>query len=166
MPKTSAKELQRRKEAARRQDEHRRRMEAQIAEMEKQGFCAEQIEDALHLIPVKDAPAMEFLYDRLKGVEAKNVDRAMHRAMVDLLRSDIPLNHQSRQWIADLFWGLAFPNPPKEAQNKRRAKAAFAASLKRYLIGRGTTGLEAEQFVAETFGLTVAALRKRMERDP
>ena len=89
MPKTSAKELAARKERARLHDEHRQWMEAQIAKLEKQGLSTEKICDELGLFTVENPPAKQFILDRLKGVDVANVDDALHREMVDLLRSDI-----------------------------------------------------------------------------
>ena len=165
MPKTSAKELKARKRAAQLQDEHRQRMEAQITKLEKQGLSAEQISDELGLWFPQYPPAMQFIFDRLKGVKDANVYDEMHRAMVDLLRSDIPLDRKSRQWIADLFWRLAFPNPASEARQKRRLRAEMADDLKRICEECGMTALEAEQAVAKDLGFkTVDALRKHMQR--
>jgi hypothetical protein len=166
MSKTSAKELEARKQAARRQEEQRQRLEAKIADLQKQGWSAEQICDEVGLwIPPEESPAIQFLLDRMKGVEVSVFDDEMHRAMIDLLRSDTPLDRTSRQWIADLFFRLAFPNRADEAQGKRRVEAAAAELMKRCYQERGMTALEAEEAVAEDLGLkSVDALRKRMQR--
>jgi hypothetical protein len=165
MPKTSAKELARRKEAARLQDEHRQWMEAQIDALEKQGLSAEEIGDELGLVFMKYSPVMEFLRDRLNRTSEANFDDEMHRAIVDLLRSDIALDRGSRELIASLLWRLAFPNTEAQRKTKRRAEMQFAEVLKRHYRERGMSGLEAEQQVVESLGLdSVAALRKRRHR--
>jgi hypothetical protein len=180
MPKTSAKELQRRKEAARLQQQ---RIEAQTAKLQKQGLSAEQIRDALGL--PKMSPSMQFLYDRIGGhlfadvirdmpadvsLRDANVldlmddfERKLELAMVDLLRSDIPLDRESRRWIANRFLILATPNAVTKAQKTMEAR--FATDLKRELEERGATAYEAEQRVAEFLGLpSVDALRKKVQR--
>jgi hypothetical protein len=165
MPKTSAKELEARKERARLQDEHRQQVEAQIAELEKQGLSAEQIRDAFGLWFPEYPPAMQLLFDRLKDVEDAKVYDAVHRAVVDLLRSDMPLDRQSRQWIADLFFRLTFPNQKDDARRQREQKAAVADALKRFYQDRGMTALEAEEQVVEDLSLkSVDALRKKKQR--
>jgi hypothetical protein len=168
MPKTSAKEIEARKQAARLQDEQRLWIEVKIAELQKQGWTTDQIcEEVGLLTPPEFSPAMQFLLDRTKGVDVSVFDDEMHRAMVDLLLSDMPLDldRLTRQLIAYRLSRLAFPNPPKEKLQKRRMEADVAASLKRRYQERGMTALEAEQTVAENLGLTsVDALRKKRQR--
>jgi hypothetical protein len=96
MPKTSAKELQRRKEAARRHDAEKKRIDAKIAEMEKHGSSEQQIRDALGpLVPTRlDAldplfppnmdAATEFIVNRMlpsttKSKTSKKVKRGSSR---------------------------------------------------------------------------------------
>jgi lambda repressor-like predicted transcriptional regulator len=174
MPRKSAKELAARKEWARLEDETRQWMKAKITELEKQGWSSEQIRDELGLSTLEQirdelgleySPAKQFLFDRLKGVDDANIYDEMYRAMVDLLRSDIPLDRYSRQSIAESLWRLAFPNPARDARQKRRVQAAVAEDLKRFLQYRGEPALKAEQLVAEALGVkSVDALRKRRQR--
>jgi len=161
MPKTSAKELAKRKKAAQLHDEHRQWIEAKIAEM---GQNTAKTCDELDLWIPNDSPAMEFLFNRLNGVRAAYFDDAMHRAVVDLLDIDIPLDRRARQLIAVMYWRLAFPNPAAERKRQRRAEALAAELAKRCYRERGMTALEADQQVADDFGLTVGALTQRKKR--
>jgi hypothetical protein len=165
MPKTSAKELATRKKRAALEAEHRQWVEARIAKLEKQGWSSEQISDELGLwIPPESSSAKQFLLDRLKGVDDANMYDEMHRGMVDLLRSDIPLDPQSRQRVADLFERLAFPDAKAKLHMKNRGFAFAVAEMKRLYRDQGKTAGEAENDIAEAFGLTVETLRQRMLR--
>jgi hypothetical protein len=164
MPKTSAKELQKRKEAARLQYERRLWIEAKIVEMAKEGLSWEQIRDTLGLTESEWSPSMEFVYARLMGVSRKDLEREYHRAIIDLLLSNIPLDRESRQSIADTLRFFTDPKPVTKARLIRE-ETEYAVTLKRHLQEDGATALEAEQLVAESLGLkNVDALRKRIQR--
>jgi hypothetical protein len=192
MPKTSAKELQRRKEAARRHDA----LKAKIAEMEKQGLSEQQIRDALGplvptpldaldpLFPQRMDPAMEFLVNRMlrsttESKPRRKVNRgssrlnrawdsiydALDRALIELSQSDIPHDGQWRRWIAAAFHRRAFRSQASVVKSKRRVEANFVARSKRLLEERGETATEAEARVAKAFGLKdIDSLRKRIRR--
>ena len=166
MPKTSAKELATRKKRARLEAKMRQWDEAQIAKLENQGLSTEQICDELGLwIPPESSSAKQFLLDRLMGVTVEDFDDAMHRAMVELLRGDIPLDTQSRQWVADLFERLAFPDAKAKQHMENTVFASAVAVLKRLYRDKGKTAEEAENAVVKAFGLTsVGALRRRIQR--
>ena len=44
--------------------------------------------------------AVEFVIARMDGVTLDSFDYAFHCAIIELLRSDIPLDPKSRDWIA------------------------------------------------------------------
>lgn len=154
MAKTSAKELERRKERARLDDKHRQWIEAEL----KAGRSPEELGlDTLEL-----SPAMEFIRVRLNGLaDFSNLHDEVRRVMIDLLCSDTPLDRKSRQWIAQMF---ARPDPKADRQRKKRAFVQAAADLKGVFKYRGMTALDAEHAVAENFGLSLTALRKKIER--
>jgi hypothetical protein len=187
MPKTSAKEIQRRKAAARRPDVQHR-IEAKKPETKEQGLSERQIRNTLGawLPPKKDA-ALEFIVNLIlsppptaavakpktkakRGSSELNrrwdsIYDALDRALIELLRSDIPLDDQTRRWIATSFHRRAFRNPESVTKSKRRVEANFVAYLKRLAKGRAETALEAEWKVAEALGLKdVDSLRKRIRR--
>jgi len=175
MPRNRAKERAAQKEWAREQDEHRQWIEAEIAELEKKGLSTEQICNELGLLTLEQlrdkyglehSRAKQFIFDRLKGVKDvnNNVWDAIHRAMVDLLLSDIPLDRYSRDSIAESLRRLAFPDPKAEREMKKQVFARAVADQKRYLESRGMTAAEAEKLIAEQFGLTVETLRQRIQR--
>jgi hypothetical protein len=192
MPKTSAKELQRRKEAAQRHDAQK----AKIAKMRKEGLSDQQIRKALEplgpdrildtldpLFPPKMDAATEFIVNRmLSSTTASKPRRKVNRgssplnrawdsiydaldsALIELTKSDIPLDDQWRPLIAAAFARRAYRSPASVGKSKRRVEASLAASLKRLLKERGET--DAEQQVAEALGLKdIDSLRKRRRRD-
>ena len=151
-----------RKERARRQDERRRWIEKRLAK--KKDWSEKDLWDELGLwIPPPEPPAQQFIIDRMMGKTGNTLD-VLHRAMVELLRSDVALDQTTRSWAADMLWRLAFPNPAEEARQKKRLEAAWADQLKRHLQKRGATAAEAEQLVAESLGVSVDALRRRRQR--
>jgi hypothetical protein len=164
MPKTSAKELQKRKAEARRRDAYLdHQIKPKIAEMLKQGLSTEQICDALGLS--KSSPSKRFLDERLAGCLVGDYERVMHRAVVDLMRSDIPLDREARNLVATALEYFDSPEPPEmKARLRQMIWAGVAAQIKRRLEERGNTSLEAERIVAEHFGLSIDALRKRIRR--
>jgi hypothetical protein len=173
MPKTSAKELQRRKEAARLQDRQMLRqlllqdkqLLEQIHEMRKQGD-ADGAWRAVTLAQL--SPPMAFILNRVWSLRHKEFERAVHRAIVHLLLSDIPLDHDSRarEFIASVFYALAFSSSATKARARREYEARYVAHMKKDFMERGEkSALEAEEWIADSLGLkSVDALRKRIQR--
>lgn len=145
----ASKRLEARREAARLHDEHRAWVEAEI----KSGATAEELGLWVPNFP----PALEFIFKRLK--HCNDMDRAVHLAAVDLLRSDIPLDRRSREWIAELFASL----PPAKAdpKRKRKAKIAVGLAIKEHQRERGMSAAEADKFVVDNLKLqSVGAFRR------
>jgi len=104
------------------------------------------------------ARAREFFFSQLEGVSIDRLDDEIHRAVVALLCSDIPLeDRQLRRWIAHLYWSLAFPNSAAARENKR--KAEVDKELKARLQERGMTAQHADEHIAEI--MTKLAGRRR-----
>jgi hypothetical protein len=166
MPKTSARELQARKGAWLKRERERRLLEAEHAALEQLGLSAEQIIEALPLFQARESPAMRFVCDGLIGVTVANLDDEMHKALLDLLASNTPLDPQWRQWMFDWF---SRPRPrrgrPRATRgDKRRAFVAASEGLKQLGQDRGMTALDAEEWAADILGTSVDAARSKKRR--
>jgi hypothetical protein len=160
--RTSRKVIEARKERARKEDEHRRWLEAEIAKLGPNPTEAEL--DALGLFVPWVPPAEQFMIDKLKGVPLEQFDDEWKRAVCDLVASNVPLDAYMRKLLAGELRRLYFPNPEHERQEKGRLEAQFWKWEQRWLEQRGETALDAEEMIAESHGLSVAALRKRKQR--
>jgi hypothetical protein len=92
----------------------------------------------------------------------------INQNFVDLVESDKPLDPDMRKRIAhDLrryYQGPSF-SPPTGRGRRFDGRQFFDASfLKQQLRGCGMTAAQAEQDVADLFGITVDTLRKRFQR--
>jgi hypothetical protein len=67
------------------------------------------------------APAELFLYERYRGASAEQIEEVAHRAMVELLRSDVPLDRITRDKIASVIEQLRWPAEHKEKLKRERA---------------------------------------------
>jgi len=111
--------------------------------------------------------ADDFLFKRLNGVPLDKFDDAVRHALADLMASDVPLDPFWRRMLANDYRSLCFE---KQGPRLRRAKNwAFAmtvkgvkASLRRQ--DKDLTALDAEAKTAEIFGVSVDAMRKRLQR--
>jgi hypothetical protein len=69
-------------------------------------------------------PADHFLAKRFMGCQdAEKLEDTHRHALVDLLRSDVPLDRRTRNWIAGELERLSWPNPEAEKRARRQAKA-------------------------------------------
>jgi hypothetical protein len=110
-------------------------------------------------------PATQFLFKRLNGVPTREIDQAWKWAVIDLVASDVPLDRHHRRLLAGELERLYFPpSPAQERRTKRQIEAIAFADLKAALHSQGMTASAAEAYIAETFGLSVDALRKRRQR--
>ena len=98
----------------------------------------------------------------MDGVSPDQYDDAMQRAIVDLLRSDIPLDAQSRELIAVTFVRLA--HPKKQIEDKKLAEADAWWRLKERYQARGKTVDDAKEEAAKPFGSSGGAMAKRRQR--
>ena len=96
-------------------------------------------------------PAGDFVAAR---IDIKDIERSFHRAIVDLLNSDIPLDPEARRWIARHYDHLAFPDKTKNREWRNRLKAGMAD------LSEGETN-EAK---AKKMGMNVHALLKLKQR--
>jgi hypothetical protein len=153
----------------------RERFEAHIAEIEELielGVVTDaQLEDH-RLFPEfffpKLSPAMQFLSDRLSGVSSDDdYDNKWKQAIVDLVKSDIPLDPRSRSLLAGDLHRLYFPNDERDRRDKQRMEAAWIEELMETALSRGMTTAEAREEIAKALGInSVEALRKRVQRAP
>jgi hypothetical protein len=87
------------------------------------------------------------------------------QATIDLVASDVPLDPLMRHLIAGELRGLYFPNVERDRRERRRLEIATIESQKQLLRGRGMTAKEIEQAIAESFGISVDGLRKKIQRE-
>jgi hypothetical protein len=145
--------------------EHRKRLEAQIAELEKLRVDV-QPEETLGLTVAPMSPALDFIRRRLNKVppDDPQSDAKWQQAVIDLVASNIPLDPRTRSLLAGELSRLYFPNAERDRRARRRIESAAIEDLKRELLRRGMTAAEVEREVAQTFGISVPALRKRTQR--
>src|SRR6476646_7842745 len=106
--------------------------------------------------------AVNYLTDRI-AVMTKLEASELHRAIVDLLiNDDIPLDGSpARQWIADSFYRLAFPDAKRDRKIKTSAQLSVADFFRPMLIEKGHTKGEADEIIASKFNITSSQLRRR-----
>jgi|SRR5260370_11071667 hypothetical protein len=108
---------------------------------------------------VSKGPAADFLIERAK------LGDSVGRALIELLRSDVPLDPDVRRAIAWKLERLYFPPSKRELQKERgRNDAEGIKALKAYLRQEGVTATQAEECLAEIFGISVEGLRQRLKR--
>jgi hypothetical protein len=161
LSKTEQKEAQR---YWREKQQHRRRVESEIA---KRGQLTEADFDELGLIVPAEPPAWRFIVERLKKVRPDDPQykKKWQQATIDLVASDVPLDPLMRHLIAGELRGLYFPNVERDRRERRRLEIATIESQKQLLRGRGMTAKEIEQAIAESFGISVDGLRKKIQRE-
>jgi hypothetical protein len=94
-------------------------------------------------------------------------DHMFRQALVNLVASNIPLDHHIRSHIAGELRRLYFPEAERakhDRQAKRRDEAVMIEIIKRTLESSGLMVKEIEAEIARAVGISVAALRKRMQR--
>jgi hypothetical protein len=147
----------------RREQELRALREAELRKLEKLDLTdaefKERLEDMGLWLAPRLPPAMEFIKKHVN----KNLDN-WQQVIIDLVASDTPLDPKSRSLLAGELRSLYFPNPAKDHRFKRQAEAELLEREKRFLTERGMTAIEAEKEVAKSFKLTVAGLRKKIQR--
>jgi hypothetical protein len=119
-------------------------------------------------------PDQLFLYKRVEGIsEAEQVLAAYRSAIIDLLRSDVPLSKGTRNLLSNELVALWWPyqGSPQKQRRRDREKAQRAAEreLIKYLSetkykDASDPIMRATQKAAEAFGVTVAALQRRRSR--
>jgi hypothetical protein len=101
-----------------------------------------------------ELPAGRFLLDRIAS------GAALPAVLIELVESDIPLDPYMRQIIAGQMREHLAPN---SGYKKRQLLASYLRMLKWGRAGRGKPKLEIELDMAEELGITLEALRKRMQ---
>jgi hypothetical protein len=128
-------------------------IQADIERCEAEGTTYEEIMASFILIPAPLlSPAMQFIANRLDQSKSAHFDDDAKRALVDLVKSDIPLDRPMRQQIAGELQRLYFPNA-RERRERKQAKNQYIEQLKSHLIqDRGMTATEAEGAIVEHLG--------------
>jgi hypothetical protein len=174
--KTDLEERKRRKKKWLLEEERRRQMESRI----KQGLVKvtswedgvvqhlrgeASDPDALVTAP-PNSPAMQFLFDKIKGVSTEQFDRVWRQGMIDLLASDLPLDEdkRARGHIAAELWKLTYPHEAK--RNAMRAKVEVIKWCLADAEHRGETPSDAREQVAADYGFPSGeALRKFLQKN-
>jgi hypothetical protein len=117
----------------------------------------------LGLFTLSESPAMQFIHRRLHGVTPDEFEAAGKLAMVDLIKSEVPLDRRVRQLIAGELYSLYFPNSARDHRTKQQNEIAMIESMKRHLLHEGKTAAEADKRIAGVLGISVEALQKRMQ---
>jgi hypothetical protein len=155
--KADLQERARLKAKAAEDDEVRALIEESIAK-------GQDVSDIIFPAPRPSSPAMAFLLDRLRGlkdVTDRQFEAAYKAAAADLLRSDLPLDPETRRQVFDLY----ARTDEQKRLGKDRAFIWMFEDQKRYFREhRGMTAIEAETFIASTRGWTRDTLLKNLQR--
>jgi hypothetical protein len=96
------------------------------------------------------------------------VNEAYKRATIALVASDVPLDRHFRLWLAVELARLYSQTPTQRRKYERRAQDRSWARVLKKLHARmrasGLPALQAEEKNANMLGISVDALRKRMQR--
>jgi hypothetical protein len=145
-------------------------IEGEIAKLEKHGDVSDaQLEDLGLWIPPPPPPAMQFMIDRLSDVSLDDpeLDSKWKLGIIDLVKSDIPLDPRSRSLLAGDLQRLYFPNAERNRREQQRMEAAMIDCFEEELLSRGMTTAKAREEIVKALGISsVDALRKRMQRAP
>jgi hypothetical protein len=113
--------------------------------------------------------AWDFIRERFKQFQ-KSTDwpeQEYRRMMLELLRSDIPLDASVRLMLADELELVYFPLPPAEARKQaRQARAhAYRYMIEQFAKEKGTSAAKAKEEVVAFFKLdSVEALNQFLRR--
>jgi hypothetical protein len=120
---------------------------------------------------MKPVTFAQFIMQRMNGVPYSRFDDEAKRAMVDFMRSDIPLSVEDRKLFAGDLENYYFPPSPHQKRARRRqAKARFLKSLIKHVAAANKDSkipkpvAKAEKFFATQLGLTVGTMKKRIQR--
>jgi hypothetical protein len=109
-----------------------------------------------------------FFRERLNGVP-DDVEAYLH-ALVELVRSDVPLDPDTRDLLADVVEEFYFPKKREREEARRRDAFYFVQSvdkLKAWLRKnkkKPLSALDVEEMTAKFFRIEVETLRKRYQR--
>lgn len=103
-----------------------------------------------------------------KTGKAPTFDDDFKRALIDLVRSETPLDlNKTRQWLADELENRYFPLPPGKERKRGRQfnDAAYRFAIERYAKAKGVSKTQAKADLFAIMGLdSVEALEKRLTR--
>jgi hypothetical protein len=88
----------------------------------------------------------------------------LKQSTIDLIKSDVPLDPRTRQLIAANLQRLLFPNTARDRREQRQREIEDIEDLRRRLENQGMMAKEIEVEIAKALGISVAALRKKMQR--
>jgi hypothetical protein len=111
-------------------------------------------------IDAPDTPAIRFHEDRWHETGSLN------QAYIDLLRSDVPLDQEIRQMLADWAEGLVRPDPPAERRRiKKELENQVYIDVRTELRERGFSKNDAETLAAKFVGKkSVDAIVQQIKR--
>jgi hypothetical protein len=114
----------------------------------------------------------KFFKPFIDGASQKELLNTFNQRFADLIESDEPLPPVFRQFIADelrRYYASPFYSPiPATVAGGTTFDGAwslYASVLKHMLRGCNMSAAEAEQDIADMFGMTVDALRKKFQRN-
>jgi hypothetical protein len=143
-----------------REQKHRKRLEAEIAKLEKQGEVSDKQLEELGLWAAPLSPAKEFIAMRLMEASPDaDYPSTVHRALADLVDSDIPLDRRIRARIAGELRRLYLPDQQRkqsDRSDRRQAEIALMKEMKRLFESRGMAPGEAKDAAAEALGISDA----------
>ena len=109
--------------------------------------------------------------DRLNKIPPDDpaFDDKFKLALVDLIKSDVPLDRQTRCLLAGDLYGSFFPNAKRDRDRIWRARVIAIEGARHEFLHQGMTADEADKVIVETMGpslgiKTVDALRQRVYR--
>jgi hypothetical protein len=119
------------------------------------------------LLPNPDNAASVFINERLKQSAGTNWGDALARALIDLTRSDIPLDASVRPLLADMLEHGAFPSPPAEMRRDiRQRKARFLWEvIELFAATQGTSQAQIKAKFAPVLGCSPEALNQFLKRE-
>jgi hypothetical protein len=109
--------------------------------------------------------AWEFLNKQIEQVRPDEINNKWRKAIIDLLRSDIPLDGGIRGLIATDLSRYYFPNLARDRRNMRQTQLDSFIAQKQFLVEHsGKTPTKAAELIAKHWKLNVEALRQRIKR--
>ncbi len=136
----------------------------------------QKLEDAARLIDSADAlwegfPDTNFLYERIKHYEGSEKllledETCWKRAVIDLLRSNIPLREHTRRLLAGDLEKAWFESPRESARKHRQFLASVYEQLIAWSVeGAGITKQQAKEQLVKDLGLpSIEALEQHLKR--
>jgi hypothetical protein len=109
--------------------------------------------------------AMRPFAECVKDLSIKDLEEWWYLVMIDRLVSDrLVLDKHMRILIAEELCRIKFLTPAERRKARRQSRAEFLRMSKAWFVASGMTAGEAEKRLAEHEGVSIEALRKRLQR--